>query len=62
MSFRHRMKRLERRVGPRTFPDFVMWIMGLDGDDSEPDCVITITFDGYMSVVSTTEVWREGAR
>lgn len=59
MSFRHRIRRLERRDGPRTFEDFVMKIMGLEGDDSEPDCVITIKFDGYMNVVSTTEVWRE---
>lgn len=58
MSLRHRMQRLERRLGPRTFPDFVITI---EEQNSTAVRVRTITFDGYMNA-TTTEVWREGAR
>ncbi len=62
MKHRHRLAKLAARYAPRVFPPFVIHIMGLeDGPDAEPDCVITTTFDGYMNVTSTTEVWREGA-
>jgi hypothetical protein len=59
MRYRARLAKLVRRLEPRTFPPFIVHVMGQDdAPDAPPACTITTTFDQHMNA-TTTKVWRD---